>query len=148
MGQAMADDSVDLAINKLRKHPVANGLAGIFGLATSADVFLNNADAFGIFSFAGAFAAVPVTAAMGLYAGLNLFRNRSKLSKTFSLAAVGVVAVAGVAMSSVQGPAGLAAPLFMLMAMGPAGLLNVAAQYTKDVHLGLKAKDEKPPSPS
>jgi hypothetical protein len=110
------------------------------------------------FPFIAIAAASPtVVLAAGGMAGFNMMRERSKLSKTFSAAAIGA-AVLGTAgyLSQINAPdfGALTAFFYSTVAMTAAGALNVAAHYTRNVSLQVNASvklkkddDKQPPAP-
>ena len=148
-------NTVDHALSKLRGAPYfslacATAVPAALGAATLSNTF-------GMVAMGVGFASPGACALLTLVGGLNLFRERSKLSKGFSAAA----AVAGVAglvgyVSEINQPGWEALGAFIYAAMGmtAGGVLGTIAHYTRNVNLKIQAavsvvkKDEStPPAP-
>ena len=138
-------NKVDQLVEKVKGAPV---LSSIFAAACAVS-FVVPPVAFATVAMA------PIGCGILLaMSGLNVFRDRSTLSKAFSVAA-GASAIAGLA--GVAATAGLpdfgpiAGFFFAAAGMAGASVLDIAAHYTRDRHLKVAAsitrKDDSAPTP-
>ena len=148
-------NAVDNALSKLRGAPYFS-----LACATAAPVTLGAAmlsDAFGMAVMGVGLASPGACALVTLVGGINLFRDRSKLSKAFSAAAAvaGAAGVAGYATEINQpGWEALGAFIYTGMGMTAGGVLGTLAHYPRNVHLKIqtavnvvKKDDTAPPAP-
>jgi hypothetical protein len=119
----------------------ATTVAGLIGSAASTDV------AQSIF-LTGSFVSVPLLATASTIGALNMFRNKSGLSKVFSAVSIGTGGVIAAAMMQDSSGWDWLGPV---LATGPATVLasgaNLASHYTRDKGLSLKVTN-KPDDPS
>jgi hypothetical protein len=138
-------NQVDRFIEKVKGAPV---LSSIFAAACAIS-FVAPPVAFATVALA------PIGCGVLLaMSGLNLFRDRSTLSKAFSVAAgaSATAGLAGVAATSGLPDFGPIAGFFAAAAgMAGASVLDIVAHYTRNSHLNIKAsitrKDDSAPTP-
>lgn len=144
-------NSFDKKLESLKDKPVFSGLATAFGAAALG--LLAAGGMAGPLAYAGltAIAASPlVSAAQVGTACVSMFRDRSALSKAFSLAS-GAAAIAGgigfIAIATAQdaGLGALLAPIATTLGMTVAGAFGIASHYTRNTHLTVSASLETRP---
>lgn len=148
-------NAVDNTLSKLRGAPYFSlACATAAPAALSASVL---SDSFGMAVMGVGLASPGACAVLTLVGGLNLFRDRSKLSKAFSAAAAtagaaGLVGYAGTI--NEPGWEALGAFFYAAMGMTAGGILGTIAHYTRNVHLKVQAAvsvvkkdDATPPAP-
>lgn len=146
-------NKVDNAISKMKNVPWVSASTLAAGVALPATWSIEGAFYLG----AGVAMASPfLCAGMMAVGATSLFRERSGLSKAFSVAAIGAggAGLAGlVTASSAPGFEALMGIMYVYLGMTAAAGFNVAAHYTRNVHVKLdisarqKGNDNTPPAP-
>ncbi|MCB9989860.1 MAG: hypothetical protein H6867_00590 [Rhodospirillales bacterium] len=145
-------NNVDQAIGTIGGQPIFSGLCALFGAAACVDFTMGSH--FADMTLVTAAASIPAVVALTAIGGINAFRDRSKLSKSFSTAAAGTgiaSMLAFAAQLSQPEMAGLLAPVFSVLGMTVSGGLNLAGHYTRNTHLNVNVSVDKqgpkPPEP-
>lgn len=139
-------NKVDHAIHTITNKPIFSGLSTIFGTAAIVGFLTaTNSDMLATTAFFTGAASPIVTAGLTMTAGVALFRERSKLSKAFSTAAVATGVAGGIAFASqigAPGWEGAAAFISTLFSMTAAGAFNLAAHYTQNKNLKINVSTD------
>ncbi len=136
-------NQVDNFVSNIGKQPVFSGLCALASIGSTAGIALS--ESFGVAAFGTAFVSPVIVPLLAASAAINLFRERSGLSKIFSAAAIGGAAVAMAGYAATIGAPGwdaLGAYAYSMVGMAGVSLLNIVAHYTRNKNVKITATTE------